>query len=440
VDHIRYLVWEVGGPGRDVGEVSVDEGVCAVRPGIDLGRHARLLARVHDALLSGDSPPARPRGLVERSWSRVRQHGVSPDLGDPPGPIAPTEVERRRRSSPLTRVLPELRASLTSVAEDARHVMVVTDAEGVLLWREGAPQVRHRADHLGFTEGADWSEAVVGTNAIGTALVEAAPVQMFAAEHFVRSHHVWTCTACPVHDPRSGELLGVVDVSGPAATVHPTTVALVCTAVKLAEAGLWRQYEERLDALRSIGAPLLAQVAGPALVVDDHGWVAAVSGMPGLERVAAPGPDRPVAVHGVGLCVPEPVPGGWLLRPGRGAGQHRLRLRLELDTRPPRAVVEGTNVWLHPLSTRHAEVLVLLAHAGAAGMSTEQLSRALYGDAEHRVTVRAELSRLRRTLGGLLLARPYRLAPEVDVQPADLAGSAFVAGSGAPGVRALARD
>jgi hypothetical protein len=421
--------------------VSVDEGVCAVRPGVDLGRHARLLARVHDALLSGDPPPARPRELVERSWTRVRQYGVNPDLGDPPAPMPADELERRRQESALGRVLPQLRASLTSVAEDARHIMVITDAQGVVLWREGASKVRQRADGLGFAEGATWSEGVVGTNAIGTAIAEAAPVQLFSAEHFVRRQHPWTCTACPVHDPRTGELLGVVDVTGLAETVHPTTVALVCTAVKLAESSLWHQHEVRLDALRTVGAPLLAGVSGPALVVDDHGWVAAVSGMPPLDRVAAPRPNHPLAVHGVGLCQPEAVPGGWLLRAGVGAegpAGRRMTLRLELDTRPARAVVEGTNVWLHPLSTRHAEVLVLLVRAGAAGMNAAELSRALYGDGDHLVTVRAELSRLRRTLGGLLQARPYRIAPGVAVTPPELAGTAFAASSSAPGIRALA--
>ncbi|MDT7673490.1 MAG: hypothetical protein QOD82_1392, partial [Pseudonocardiales bacterium] len=43
-----------------LGGNSEDEGVCAVRPGVDPGRHARMLARVHDALLSGDRPPTRP--------------------------------------------------------------------------------------------------------------------------------------------------------------------------------------------------------------------------------------------------------------------------------------------------------------------------------------------------------------------------------------------
>ena len=414
----------------------MDDGVCAIRPGTDVGRYARLLARTHDALLSGDRPPVDPRRLVARSWLRVQAQGVDPDRRDPPGPLDASQVEQRRTRSPLLQVLPALRAALTAVAEDARHVMVITDADGVLLWREGSTRVRHRADALGFTEGARWTEGAVGTNAIGTALAEDAPVQIFSAEHFVRTHHGWTCTACPVHDPRSGELLGVVDVSGPAETVHPTTVALVGTAVKLAEAGLWRRHEQRLDALRSVAVPVLASGSGPGLVVDDHGWVAAVRGLPHVDRVAAPTADGPVVVHGLGLCVPEPVPGGWLLRPG---GTDRvLRLTLELDARPPRAVVAGTNVWLHPLSTRHAEVLLLLARAGRTGMDAAALSTALYGHVGSLVTIRAEVSRLRKAIGGILLARPYRLAPEVEVVLPDLETSPFVAASTAPAVRALA--
>jgi hypothetical protein len=415
----------------------VDEAVCAIRPGTDVGRYARLLARTHDALLSGERPPLHPRRLVARSWQRVRAQGVDPDRREPPGPIDASQVELRRATSPLRGVLPELRAALTAVAEDARHVMVVTDADGVLLWREGSTRVRHRADALGFTEGAGWTEGAVGTNAIGTALAEGAPVQIFSAEHFVRTHHGWTCTACPVHDPRSGELLGVVDVSGPAETVHPTTVALVGTAVKLAEAGLWGRHERRLDALRAVAAPVLAAGSGPGLVVDEHGWVAAVRGLPHVDRVAAPTADGPVAVHGLGLCVPEPVPGGWLLRPVAG-GRSVLRLTLELDARPPRAVVACTDVWVYPLSTRHAELLVLLARSGRAGLDAAALSRALYGHVGSLVTVRAEVSRLRKTIGGLVLARPYRLAPEVEVVLPDLAASPFVAASSAPGVRGLA--
>jgi hypothetical protein len=35
------------------------------------------------------------------------------------------------------------------------------------------------------------------------------------------------------------------------------------------------------------------------------------------------------------------------------------------------------------------------------------------------VAVRAEVSRLRRRLGGIVLTRPYRIAPNIAVQPPD---------------------
>ncbi len=399
-----------------------DDGVCAVGRGTDLRRYARRLHQAHDATMAGGPAPADVRGLVRRSWNRVRAYGVDPDprpLADPAGPDV---VESRRAASPLTGVLPELRASLTSIAEDADHIMVVTDADGFVLWREGSPFVARQAEGLGFSPGADWSEASVGTNAIGTALVEQASVQLFSAEHFVRNQHPWTCTACPVHDPSTGELLGVVDLSGPALTVHPTTVALVRTAVRLAESGLWTRHETRLDALRAVAAPMLAGLRGPALVVDEHGWVAAATGTAVRERVGAPREGEVVLVHGIGACSAEHVPGGWLLRPDTPTdATPRTHLRLDLAARPPQAVVTGRSEWRYPLSRRHAQILALLVEAGPAGLDTSSLSRGLYGDADHLVTVRAEMSRLRRTLGGLLSARPYRLAPGVVAEPPERA-------------------
>jgi hypothetical protein len=314
-------------------------------------------------------------------------------------------------------VLPGLRSSLAAVADEAQHVMVVSDAEGVVLWRAGCNGVRHRADALGFTEGAVWTETAVGTNAIGTALVERAPVQLFSAEHYQRSLRPWTCAAAPVHDPRTRALLGVVDISGPAATVHPAAVALVGTAVRLAEAELWRAREAGLDALRAVAAPVLRRVRGPAAVVDPDGWVAAVSAVLGTDRVAVPVEGRRCVVPGIGSCLPEPVPGGWLLRPDEPGGP--TRLRLDLASRPPHAVVEGSTVWRYPLTPRHAQLLTLLMRAGPAGLDAFALSVAVFGDDQHAVAVRAEVSRLRRRLGGILLTRPYRIAPNIAVEAPD---------------------
>ena len=384
----------------------------AVPPGRSLPDHARDLIRMHEAVISGRRPPMRPRGIVFRSWSRVRRLGLQADALNVRGRLAGEELALRREVSPLRGVVTELRQVVGAMSDASHVLLVITDRDGVVLWREGTPAVRRRADGLGFCEGAEWSERRVGTNAIGTALVEAAPVELLAGEHFERRQHSWYCTAAPVHDPRTGELLGVINVSGPALTLHPAIGALVETGRRLAESRLWQRHRERLDRLRRVGEPVLA--AGPALVVDDEGGVAASAGVWVGDRIAVPSGDgEPVVVPGLGVCHPERLGEGWLIRP---SGSDRA-VRLELDlTRTPTLSLWGGDVdWRRPLTRRHAEILVLLHRAGPAGLSAEALSRALYGDAEHVVTVRAEVSRLRRLLGALVNTRPYRLADQVSM-------------------------
>ncbi|NEE06580.1 GAF domain-containing protein, partial [Streptomyces sp. SID7499] len=114
-----------------------------------------------------------------------------------------------------------LRAGLASIADAAQQIMVVTDTEGRVLWRQGNTAVLRRAQDICLEEGAAWAEAATGTNAIGTALAARVPIQVHSAEHFIRALHGWTCAAAPVRDPRDGRLIGIVDISGPASTFHP---------------------------------------------------------------------------------------------------------------------------------------------------------------------------------------------------------------------------
>ena len=387
----------------------------AVAPGVDLSLHARELVRIHDAVLSGSRPPERPRALVARSWARAMGMGLTADRVNARRPLSVDELERRRRTSRLSLVVDELRRVLTSVADASLFLMVVCDADGVVLWREGSPRVQLTADRLGFLEGMVWTEQVVGTNAIGTALAEAAPVQLFSAEHYENQQHPWYCTAAPIHDPRSGELLGVVDVSGPALTLHPAIGALVESAVRLAEASLWRQHRERLDSLRRSTEAVVSTTSGPLLVVDDHGWVAHHAGVAARDRIEVPRADRAVAVPGLGLCLPERLGDGWLVRPR----DHSATIRARLDGCVLDVQSDGGS-WRAELTPRHAEILRLLAASGSAGLTAADLSTRVHGDAAHVVTVRAEVSRLRRVVGALVATGPYRLADGVELAPATM--------------------
>jgi hypothetical protein len=418
-----------------------DQLEAAVPAGADPRRYARVLEQVYDATLAGTTPPARPRELIADSWRRVRRHGLDPDRGSGPAPLGLAEVEHRRRESPLGEVLPGLRDGLVSVADDAGHIMVVVDAEGRVLWRDGSSAVRRQADGLGFVEGACWDEDAVGTNAIGTALAVGHPVQVYSAEHYVRTHHAWTCAAAPVRDPRDGALLGVIDVSGPAATVHPSTLALVDAVARLAELQLRSAHHLDLERLRVVASPMLARLGGPALVVDRHGWVAAASGLAPLNRVLLPqqAAGGPAWLPALGRCLLEPLPGGWLVRtaPAEQAPAARVELDLRAPARWTLSVRGSGGSWQHPLSLRHAEILLLLA-THPDGRSATELAGDLFGDPARTITVRAELSRLRRHLGGVLDHRPYRFGAGVQVvlqapaQPADLLPC-----STAPAVRAM---
>ncbi|MFJ7591862.1 GAF domain-containing protein [Streptomyces sp. NPDC097617] len=387
---------------------------------MDARAAARLLKGVRAAALAGMRPPAAPRPEIAESWRRMLAGGVHPDRDARSRMLSAAETEERRHVSPLREILPVLREGLLPALDEALHIMVVADADGRLLWREGHSSILRKADRLGFAVGADWDEAVVGTNGVGTALVARRPVQVFSAEHFVSSHHDWTCAGAPVRDPRDGRLLGVVDVSGPLATMHPATLTWVSSVARLAERELRVRHLESLERLRTVAAPLLARLPGRALAVDPNGWAAAVTGLAPAERIPLPkafGPGR-VWVPRLGECVVEPLPGGWLLRVAEDRASKAVS-RIVLDLSRARcwsATVYGASgSWSQELSPRHAELLFLLAQS-PRGHSAAELAAELFGDPTRTVTVRAELSRVRRHLAGVLAHRPYRFAEDVEVE------------------------
>ena len=416
----------------------------AVPAGEDPARYAYLLRQIRDAALSGARSPAAPRPLVDDSWQRAIGIGMDPDHGrELPENIGPAEVEFRRHTGKLAKVLPVLGDVLMPAAEDAGHVMVVVDATGVVLWRDGPKKIQQHAARLGFEVGANWSERSVGTNAIGTALVISRPVQIYSAEHFVKTHHAWTCAAAPILDPANGNLLGVVDVSGAAATVHPSTLALVDAAARMAESFLREEHHAAMGALRALAGPLLAGSQLPTMVTDVDGWVAAASTGVQIARIALPEHrDAGLAyLPAFGTCRLEPVPGGWLVRVQTDERAETPATEIAIDLRdihqPSLSIQSQLGHWSHRLSPRHAELLLLLA-LNPHGSSAGELSSELYGSPEHAVAVRAEISRLRKHLGGVLCQRPYRFADWAQVRvDYPTAGADLLPASTAPTIREL---
>ncbi|MBP0460213.1 helix-turn-helix domain-containing protein [Streptomyces montanisoli] len=411
------------------------------------GQAIRLLHRVRDAALAGERPPVSPRPEIGASWERMARLGVLPDRPGEDVSVEPEELEHRRRTSALGDAMRTIGGALTELADTSSQLLAVTDDEGTVLWRAGNAAVLRRAERIRLSEGAVWGEHVTGTNAIGTALATGRPLQVHSAEHFVRALLTWTCAAAPIRDPRDGRTLGAVDVSGSARGFHPSTLALVSSVARLAESEMRERHLRAVERLRSVAAPILCRVGGRAIAVDAHGWTAAVTGMAPVDRIVLPkafGAGR--TWHpSLGMCAVEPLPGGWLLRvDGERPDEEPAPSRVVLDVSGARrwsvAVSGQAGSWRQDLTPRHAELLYLLA-VHRSGRTAAQLAADVFGDATRTVTVRAEMSRVRRHLSGVLDHRPYRFREEVDVEvvapavPADL-----LPHSTAPAVLGARRD
>ncbi|MFE5631905.1 GAF domain-containing protein [Streptomyces sp. NPDC056543] len=403
---------------------------------MDAAQATRLLHRVREETLAGRTPPIAPRPVIDASWQRMFRLGLDPDQGTSTILLQRDELEERRRTTVLGEVMRTLSTMLTGIAEASMQIMVVTDEQGRVLWREGNLAVMRQANGICLEEGAAWTEHTTGTNAVGTALAMRRAVQVHSAEHYVHTLHNWTCAAAPVHDPRDQRLLGIVDVSGPASSFHPSTLALVGSVAQLAEAEMRDRHLRSIERLRSVAAPILCRVGGRAVAVDAHGWTAAVTGMAPVDRIVLPKSFRAgrVWLPSLGMCAVEPLPGGWLLRVededragAAPAGEVASRVVLDLS-RPRRwsvAVSGAAGSWSQELSPRHAELLYVLA-LHRDGRTAAELAEDVFGDRTRTVTVRAEMSRIRRNLASVLAHRPYRFSEEVEVailtpdHPADL--------------------
>jgi len=392
-----------------------------VQPDDDPVAHAKVLDGVFDRVLSDDPRGPRPRPVVSASWQRSLAAHVDPEHRTPPVVFDRAQLDAAREAHPLAEVLPLLRSTLASIADEAMHVMLVTDGSGNVLWRDGAAKLLVTADSVGLFPGTNWSEQAIGTNAMGTALAVGRPVQIHSAEHLVRTYHSWTCVAAPVHDPDTGAVLGAVDVSGPLHTVHPALVQLVTATAQLAEHHLRvrmaiadeRLRMENMAHLTRLGpaAGALVTRTGRLLAGQPYGWWP--------ERVPIEDgrlADRLLLADGSEVVV-EQLEEGWLLRspvtrrrtptpPDTPA----LTLRF-LGDGPPRATLDGRPL---ALTLRPAEVLTaLVVHPD--GLTGGQLAQLLYGDEGNQTTVRGEVHRLRALIGAdLLLTRPYRVSAAVD--------------------------
>jgi signal transduction histidine kinase len=99
--------------------------------------------------------------------------------------------------------------------------LLLTDARGQVVDRRAADTgILARLDRIGLAPGFLYSEDLIGTNAIGTAITQQGPSVVTGAEHFADALTPMACAATPVTDG-AGEVLGVIDLTCAAENFNP---------------------------------------------------------------------------------------------------------------------------------------------------------------------------------------------------------------------------
>ncbi|MFE3200584.1 GAF domain-containing protein [Embleya sp. NPDC059237] len=363
------------------------------------------------------------RGPIRASWSRARRHGLAPDAYLPPVCLDDDELARHREEHALTGIWPLLRRSLGGLTEDPGRLLFLSDARGHLLWVQGDHTSLRSAERVHLLPGALWSEDAAGTSGVGSALATGRPFQVFGAEHFLSAATAYTCTATPIHDPISGDLLGILDFTCPERHWQPLAIPLLDTARRLAQSELETvrlreemrvrtRYVERIA--RRLGTrSAIVDAGGRVVRADPPGWLP--------NRLPIPVGEGPMLLPGGQLVLVERLAAGGLFlliaEDGASGPVTAAPMRLEaLGLRRARLHVAGAT---HELTRRHAEIVTtLLSEPG--GMTAKAITEAVYGPTGRPATVRAELARLRAILGHRLASDPYRLTGDCEADFLDL--------------------
>ena len=210
------------------------------------GHGARLKLAREIFFNQGDLPEGLVDPLVLRSWERCRRFGLAESgfipASDSLDRVAlKTELDRQRNLIAVSRPIME---HVFEQIRESSSMVILADANGLLLHTLGDPDFVSRADRVTLSPGASWDENRRGTNAIGTALAEEGYAAILGAEHFLEHNSFLTCCASPIFGP-DGRLLGVIDISGDYRNQQRHTLGLVRLSSQIVERRLFEHTHSR---------------------------------------------------------------------------------------------------------------------------------------------------------------------------------------------------
>lgn len=211
---------------------------------------------------------------IRLSWQRSAQAGLVPDqIHARYDPDIDDDSKLRWAAAPaMTAVSADL--------PDLPFALLLTDRRCHVIerWTRTA-RTAMLMDSIGAAAGFVCDETSVGTNSIGLATHTRAPAAVRGYEHFADALTQVSCASRPVLDPRTGQLLGVINLTAADPTYNTVAPALIGRIVHETRQRLLDESAARSTALHDCFLLARRRRRGPIAAVDaDSLFVNAAAG------------------------------------------------------------------------------------------------------------------------------------------------------------------
>lgn len=219
------------------------------------------------------------RPVILESWQRCKDK-VNPFQKRCPYVLEEEDLEKRlEANSKLLQIARPIMNKLYEYVAGSEFAILLCDGEGYCLERIGDQEILDMLSLSNFVLGASLAEKKLGTNAVGTAIYANQPLQVYSYEHWCVSVHIGTCSAAPIHDPDTGKVIGVLDMTGTFDKVHSHTLGMVVAAAYSIEGQIAVQRNwERAMLADQYKALIMESISEGLIVIDNSKTITHING------------------------------------------------------------------------------------------------------------------------------------------------------------------
>ncbi|MHB8985997.1 MAG: sigma-54-dependent Fis family transcriptional regulator [Eubacteriales bacterium] len=214
------------------------------------------------------------REEIKASWARSIEYGVNPYLKINEAMLTAEEFKNRlQENQELLEVAVPVVRNIFDFVKGSGFAVAIADKDGVILVMIGDMEGLEFTRRANLMECYDWSEEVMGTNAIGLSIILDKPIQVYGYEHFCICCYNGSCSAAPIHDP-GGKIIGVLNITGYFEKVHHHTLGMVVAGVNAVEnqLALKRAFRENLLAHHYKNF-IMESISDGIMAIDNNGYV-----------------------------------------------------------------------------------------------------------------------------------------------------------------------